>query len=134
MTSRERMLAALSNEQPDQVPCSFTIFAALRNQCKDQLEFVERQVEMGLDAFVGFPVRPARRDRDTSEQGDLHGLPVRFTPEAQIREWREDLPGERYPILHREYQTPAGKLHTAVNRTEDWEQDASLPSPAWIWA
>ena len=69
MTSRERMLAALSNEQPDHVPCSFMIFAALRNQCKDQLEFVERQVEMGLDAFVGFPVRPARRDDQARDAG-----------------------------------------------------------------
>jgi hypothetical protein len=103
------------------------IFAALRNQCNDQLEFVERQVEMGLDTFVGFPVRPARRNRDTSEQGDLHGLPVRFAPEVQLREWREDPPGERYPILHREYTTPAGKLHTAVNRTEDWEQGERVP-------
>ena len=127
MTSRERMLAALSCGQPDYVPCSFMIFASLREQCKDQLEFIERQVEMGLDAVVGLPVRPAKRNRHLTEQGDLHGLPVRFSPDVKIREWREDLPGERYPILHREYTTPSGTLRTAVDKTEDWVQGDRVP-------
>ena len=127
MSSRERMLAAIANQQPDYVPCCFMIFAALRDQCKDQFEFIERQVEMGLDTTVGIPPRPARRDRATSEQGDLHGLPVRFAPEVEVKDWREDQRGERYPILHREYTTPAGKLHTAVNKTNDWVQGDRVP-------
>lgn len=127
MSSRERMLAAIANEEPDRVPCCFMIFKALRAQCKDQLDFVERQVELGLDTTVGLPVRSARRDRATSEQGDLHGLPVRFAPEVEVKDWREDKPGERYPILHRTYSTPAGTLHTAVSKTEDWEQGDRVP-------
>ena len=127
MTSRERMMAALSCEEPDYVPCSFMIFAVLRDRCRDQFEFVERQVEMGLDACVGLPVRPARRGRHLSEQGDLHGLPVRFSPEVEMREWREDPVDGDYPVLNREYATPAGRLHTAVNRTEDWVQGDRVP-------
>ena len=127
MTSRERMLTALSNGQPDHIPCSFMIFAALREQCKDPFEFIERQVEMGLDATVGLPVRSAQRNRHLSEQGDLHGLPVYFSPDVTVREWREDPPADPYPILHREYTTPAGTLHTAVNKTEDWVQGDRVP-------
>ena len=127
MSSRERMLATIANRETDYVPCSFMIFAALRNQCSDQFEFVQRQVELGLDTTMGIPVRSARRNRSASEQGDLHGLPVRFAPEVEVRDWREHAPGERYPILHREYATPAGKLHTAVNKTEDWEHGDRVP-------
>ena len=127
MSSRERMLAALSNQEPDYVPCSFMIFMALREQCRDQFEFIERQIDMGLDTVVGLPVRPAKRDRSTSEQGDLHGLPVRFDPAVEVEDWREDRIGERYPILHRKYTTPEGPLVTSVNMTEDWLQGERVP-------
>jgi len=126
-SSRNRMLTAINGGRPDHVPCSFMIFNGLRKQCSDQLQFVERQVNLGLDTFVGFPVREAQRNRATSEQGDLHGLPVRFAPEVTIREGREDKPGERYPILHREYTTPDGTLTTAVDKTEDWVHGDRVP-------
>ena len=127
MTSRERMLATIEHQGTDYTPCSFMIFNALRSQCRDQFEFIMRQVQMGLDTVVGLPVRDTTRDRSKTEQGDLHGLPVRFRDNVQVRDWREDKPGERYPILHREYTTPAGKLTTAVNKTEDWVQGDSVP-------
>jgi len=121
------MLAALSCERPDYVPCSFMIYAALREQCRDAFDFVERQVEMGLDAVVGIPVRPSQRNRGTSEQGDLHGLPVRFPADVSVRDWREDPPGQRYPVLHRTYTTPVGVLTTSVDKTDDWVQGDRVP-------
>ena len=127
MSSRERMLAAISGAEPDYVPCCFMTFAALREQCSDQFEFVARQIEMGLDTTMGLPVRPALRYRDVSEQGDLHGLPIRFAPEVEVKDWREEARDGRYPILHRQYVTPAGTLHTAVNKTEDWIQGDRVP-------
>ncbi|NOZ23211.1 MAG: hypothetical protein GXP25_19225 [Planctomycetes bacterium] len=127
MSSRERMLAAIQGRETDYPPCSFMIFNGLRQTCKDQLEFVERQIELGLDTFVGFPVRDTQRDRSKTEQGDLHGLPVRFAPEVEITEWREDRPGDRYPSLHRQYKTPAGTLSTSVDKTEDWVQGDRVP-------
>ena len=127
LSSRDRMLEAIACREPDYVPCSFMIFNGLRKNCKDQFEFVEKQLELGLDTCVGVPVRDTKRDRSKTEQGDLHGLPVRFAPEVEVADWPEDKPGERYPIVHREYRTPAGTLTTAVHKTEDWVQGDRVP-------
>lgn len=127
MTPRERVLTALDCGQPDHVPCCFMIFSALREQCRDQYDFAERQLKLGLDAVVGLPVRETRRARNVSEQGDLHGLPVRFASSVDVKDWREDVPGERYPLLHRTYSTPAGSLHTTVIKTDDWVQGDRIP-------
>jgi uroporphyrinogen-III decarboxylase len=109
-SSRDRMLAALSCREPDHVPCCFSAFQILRRQCTDQAEFVQRQMEMGLDAQVAVSTPPLRHD-----------------PRVRIKEWRKDEPGEPYPILHKEYETPAGTLHTAVSRSEDWPWGNHVP-------
>jgi len=126
MTSRERMLTAISNGIPDYVPCCFMIFRALRNQCGDQYEFVRRQLSMGLDAMMEIPVRP-NYDRKATDHADLHGLPVRYDSRVEIKEWREERSDSRYPILHKEYITPAGALTTAVNKTDDWIHEDHVP-------
>jgi hypothetical protein len=101
------------------------IFAALRQQCRSEFEFVERELALGLDARLdilsgaSFPHSP--------DQGDLWGLPVRYDPQVTMREWREDLPAGPYPLLHRQYTTPAGTLHTAVSLTEDYEPGEHVP-------
>ena len=124
MTSRERMLAALECGEPDHVPACFMIFSALRNQCADEWEFVDRQLEMGLDAVVRVPlISPTAK----IDYGDLHGLPARFAEGVETRTWREEAPGERYALLHKEYQTPAGTLTTVVNETEDWPYPGYIP-------
>lgn len=110
LSSRDRILAALQCRQPDHVPCCFSGFKILRDRCADQFEFVDRQVEMGLDAVV-----------------HLSGTPLRHDPQVHIREWREDAPGARYPILHKEYVTPAGALRTSVNQSEDWPWGDHVP-------
>jgi uroporphyrinogen-III decarboxylase len=127
MSSRERMLATIAHEETDYTPCSFMIYNALRSRCRDQFEFVERQVAMGLDTCMGLPVRDTTRDRSTSEQADFHGLPVRFRDNVQVQDWRQDEPGARYPTLHRRYATPAGTLMTSVDMTEDWVQGERVP-------
>ncbi|HID12030.1 MAG TPA: hypothetical protein EYP17_12150, partial [Candidatus Latescibacteria bacterium] len=122
LSSRERMLMAISGERPDHVPCSFMIFRALRNKCENIFEFAERQMELGIDARMDFGIEPA-----PWYHTDLHGLPVRFHPEVEIREWREDRPDERYPVLCKEYITPAGVLRTEVHKTEDWPYEDRVP-------
>lgn len=124
LSSRERMLLALDNAEPDYVPCCFMIFTALREQCADEFEFVQRQLELGLDAVVTLP---AATPHQASEHSDMHGLPIRFHRDVLIREWREDAPNERYPLLHKEYITPAGKLHTIVRKTDDWIHGDHVP-------
>lgn len=127
LSSRDRMLTALNGEAPDYVPCSFMLFAALRKRCADQPEFVERQLEMGLDAYVQLPMRSPRGNRTQSEHHDLYGLPVRFDPRVEVKNWREEPAGSRYPLIHREYVTPAGTLHTAVSQTDDWPHGNRVP-------
>jgi hypothetical protein len=110
LSSRERMLAALACREPDRVPCCFSAFMALGKKCRSREEYVTRQQEMGLDVVVEF--------------GEL---PVRHEPVVTNRQWREDPPGGPYPLLHSEYDTPAGKLLRTVSKSEDWEHGDTVP-------
>ena len=49
------MLRTISHIEPDRVPLCFMLFEALRARCADEEEFVESQLEMGLDAIVWLP-------------------------------------------------------------------------------
>jgi hypothetical protein len=62
------------------------------------------------------------------EHPDLRGLPVRFGPEVKVREWREAVsaPGKG-DLLHKEYETPAGRLTTQVSLSEDWPHGSHIP-------
>lgn len=93
---------------------------------------IEAQADLGLDPLVVVPSWSVTRPGDPRDlrgyQFDypgkvnvtLRGLPVHCHPDVRIREWRESIPGSRYPILQREYVTPGGPLHVAANQTEDW--------------
>ena len=118
------MLAALNGQEPDRVPCAFMIFGALKDRCQDYVEFVERQVEMGLDAFVELPSRPPVVVND---HYNLHGLPVSYDPRVEIREWIEDRSGEQVPVMVKQYHTPGGVLRTEVRQTDDWRWDDHVP-------
>ena len=86
------------------------IFTALRSKCKDQCEFVERQLELGLDTVV-----------------DLHELPTCPEPQVSVKEWQEGANNGKTPLLYKEYQTPAGTLRTIVNQTFDWPHGNRIP-------
>ncbi len=107
-SSREKMLIALENKESNYIPCSFMIFSALGERCKDQFEFIERQLELGLDAKVELPE-----------------LPLRFHPEVKVKEWKEK--SKSGYLLHKEYQTPSGRLTSIVRKTEDWPYGDSVP-------
>lgn len=124
MSSRERMLCALECGTPDHVPLSFMIFAALQRRCANGPDFFERQTAMGLDAVVELFRLNAE---GLAGCGDAHGPPVRFAEGVEVREWREDCPGERYPLLHKEYATPDGTLTCVVRRTDDWPYADHVP-------
>jgi hypothetical protein len=83
------------------------MFRALREQCRDEYEFLVRQRDLGLDARM-----------------QLDDLPVRFAPEVHVREWVE--PGDP-PILTRVYETPAGTLTSAIKQLEGWPYGDRLP-------
>jgi len=110
MTSRERMIAALKKETPDHIPCCFMIFSALWERCADYHQFIEKQLEMGLDARVELPE-----------------LPIHPRPEVQIKTWKENIPGKPFPLLHKAYITPAGTLKAEVWQTPDWIHGDDVP-------
>ena len=111
MSPRERLLAAIEFRHTDYVPCCFTAWSALAEECTSQAEYLDRQLEMGLDAVVRVPE-----------------MPVRYHPSVRTREWCESpTPGEPYPILCKEYETAGGTLKTSVRKTEDWPHGDHVP-------
>jgi len=124
MTSRERMLAALSSQQPDHTPCSFMLYNGLKATCATYLEFVEKQLAMGLDTTVELPPRPPIVVND---HYNLHGLPVSYDPSVEIQEWIENDPVEQWPIMVKEYHTPEGTLRAEVRQTDDWRWGDHVP-------
>ncbi len=114
MTSRERMLAALAGEQPDHTPCSFMLFLSLMKQCRTDAEYVERQVAMGLDAFVHVGHLNATLHR----YGGLH-------PDASWREWTEEREGITY--FCRRIDTPAGPLTSRIRQRGGWPTTDEFP-------
>lgn len=124
LTSRERLLKAISQQEPDHIPCSFMSFTILRKRCnEDWYEVAIKEQEMGLDPFLFIPSapRPQRKDHP-----DLRGLPVRFHPQVSVKQWRENNP-DGYDFLHKEYKTPVGLLSTHIRVTEDWPHGDHLP-------
>jgi uroporphyrinogen-III decarboxylase len=124
MTSRERMLAAIERRGPDYVPCSFMIFQALKSRSRDYKDYILKQLEMGLDTFVQIPPRPPAVVNDYY---NLHGLPVSYDPRVKITEWVERIEGEVWPIMVKEYRTPAGTLRAEVRQTDDWRWGDHVP-------
>jgi len=124
MSSRERLLAALSCEKPDYVPLAFMIFTALnrrinkRRRGGDQSAVIESQIELGLDAVVDLTFFAPQVDE--VGHSDAPGFPVRLGNEVKTRQWTQTQEGDRYPSLHKEYVTPSGKLSIQVGQTEDW--------------
>ena len=124
MTSRQRMMAALSGQIPDYVPCSFMLFNGLKSTCQDFEEFIEKQIALGLDPYVQIPPRPPVVVNDWY---NLHGLAVHFDPAVQTNEWVENRQGERWPVLVKEYYTPAGTLRAEVLKDDTWRWGNHVP-------
>jgi hypothetical protein len=118
------MLAAITGGEVDHVPCSFMLYRGLWERCASYEEFIELQLEMQLDTFVQLPPRPPDVRNDWY---NLHGLPVRHDPSVVIRESIARLPGETYPLMTKEYDTPAGTLRAEVWQTPDWRWGDHVP-------
>ena len=124
LTIRQRMLRALNLEQVDRIPCCFMSFTALRKrQNEDMYKLALAERAMGLDSMLFIPVAP-RPQRP--EHPDLRGLPLRFHPEVETKQWREKVT-DGADILHKEYSTPGGKLTTGVRLSEDWTHGDHIP-------
>lgn len=124
LTSRERMMAALSCQPVDHPPCSFMMYKALRDHSSDYLNYIQRQLDLGLDAYAELPPRPPTVVNDYY---NLHGLAVNFDRRVQIKEWIEKPANETVPVMVKEYHTPAGVLRTEVRHTTDWRWGNHVP-------
>ena len=108
MNSKERLLAAIEYEETDYTPCSFMIFFNQYFKCKTEREFVEKQLELGLDAYA--------------HVGHLkHSL----HPEAKLTEWTEQEGSTKY--FCRKIDTPKGSLTQKVRQSEGWPQENNFP-------
>ncbi|MAE61595.1 MAG: hypothetical protein CMJ49_09590 [Planctomycetaceae bacterium] len=104
MTSKQRMLAAISREDTDHIPCSFMLFFNLSKKCGTVRQFAEEQLKLGLDPYVhvghlSHALHREARQTVTVEQAD----------------------GET--IFHRRIDTPAGPLETRVRQMEGWPRE-----------
>lgn len=119
LTSRERLLRALDLQEPDHIPCCFMSFSALRQRHdENRYEVVSAQRAMGLDAMLFIP-SASRQERPLHP--DLRGLPVRFSPQVETREWREG------DVLYKAYDTPGGTLTTNARLSQDWPHGDRIP-------
>jgi len=124
VSSRQKMLTALSGGKPETVPCSFMLFNGLKTESRDYLDFIQRQLDLGLDAYVQIPPRPLVVKND---HYNLHGLPVNYHPDVTVKEWKEQPEGAFYPVLVKEYHTPAGVLRTEVRQDDEWRWGDHVP-------
>lgn len=126
MSSGERLRKALNGEKTDYVPCSFMLFNALRAKYDNDYEFLEKEMELGLDTVVYLPLIE-RKIGETVDYETLIGPPVKVDPRVRIRKWVENDPAGSDPTLHKEYTTPEGVLKVEVRKTSDWLWGDRLP-------
>jgi len=111
LPSRERMLCAMRGQQPDHVP----LWNLWRNldvpfTYRNQVERAEAVVGLGLDDTL--LLQPPLNKTEHYDANRVMGISTRIK--------RDVLPGERYPVLSKEYLTADGSLRQVVRQTEDW--------------
>lgn len=111
LSSRERLLCAMRRQQPDHVP----LWNLWRNRdlpfrYANQVERAEAVLALGLDDTL--LLQPPLNKTEHYDVNRVPGI------ERRIR--IVHAPHERYPLLVKEYETPAGVLRQVVQRTEDW--------------
>lgn len=115
MSSRERMLAAFNREETDYTPCSIYFNSALRVSGYD-LSNPEGKIQCYLDL-------------GTEPVVDVPLPPVSLHKQVETRVWTEQIDGENYPVIFKEFKTPEGTLRQGVYRTDDWPFGNDIPFP-----
>jgi len=105
MTSRERMRAVLDYKETDRIPLLFHTFgfnAPGDLAWSNGFEQAKTWLSLDVDAWVTMTFRG-------------------FWPRGLVtRQWEESPAGERWPVMIKEYDTPAGVFRQEVRRTDDW--------------
>jgi len=114
MNSRERFLSAVENKPVDYIPCSFMLFYNLYDTCKSEMEYITREVELGLDPHV----HVGHLNHTMHLTGTLH-------PDAKYTEWIEETGAARY--FCRRIDTPKGPLTSRIRQWEGWPTEGDFP-------
>lgn len=114
LSSRERLLAAISHAEVDHVPLylkwwSRPYLSDRNDGWTNQFERVRKTARLGLDDTVGFEP------------------PKTVSSDVKITQRKEVVPGEEHPILYKEYHTPKGALRQIVRQTRDWPHGDDIP-------
>lgn len=124
ISPREKFMAAVNLEKNVPAPCSFMLYKGLLMNCRNYIEFLQSQMQMGLEPYAMIPPRPPIVMND---HYNLHGMEVQLDPAVEIKEWVEERAGERFPVMVKEYFTPAGRLRAEVRQTDDWRWGNHIP-------
>ena len=108
------MLSAINCEAVDYIPCSFMLFFNLYDRCQTDLEFVQRELELGLDPYV----HVGHLNYTMHLHGALH-------PDTKVTEWTETKDGIKY--FCRRIDTPKGPLTQRVRQRENWPNEDDFP-------
>ena len=111
LTSRERLLCAMRREEPDHVP----LWNLWRNRdvpfrYRNQVERAAAVLGLGLDDTL--LLEPPLNKTEHYDANRVAGIRYRVR--------RMHPAAERYPLLVKEYETPAGLLRQVVRETGDW--------------
>ncbi len=102
------MIAAMEYKEVDYIPCSFMIFFNMFGRSKTEAEFVEKQLELGLDAYA-----------------HVGHLDHSFHPEVKFTEWIEHQNGNKY--FCRKIDTPKGPLTQRIRQMDNWPLEDNFP-------
>jgi hypothetical protein len=128
LSAKEKIIKAINCEDTadfSEIPFTFMLFSSLRKRCNDEIEFIEKQLKLGLDPVAYIGERPFFEINDNYHE--LYGLPIDYHPEVKVIEWIEKDPNEKYPIIHKEYLTPEGPLEIEVKKNSDWPYSYHIP-------
>lgn len=115
MTSRERLLAAMTGQETDYVPCSIYFNGALRidgYDLSDPEDTVKCYLDLGVEPIVNIFLPDSE-----------------FHPEVRTRVWTDEAAGAIYPVIYKEYITPEGTLRQGMLRSPDWPFGDDIPFP-----
>jgi len=108
MNSKERIIAAVKNQEVDYIPLGQLFHSTIletpkAKQWKNQFERTKVMKNLGLDPLI-----------------DIWMPAPEAPPEIPVRKWMEDDPDGPHKLLCAAYETPAGTLTTKVERTPEW--------------
>jgi uroporphyrinogen decarboxylase len=114
LSSKDRLLAAINNEEADRVPLTFRDTQLPENYTvpsSNQFEAVDIFLKLGIDPMLYLHPDNAWK----------------FNADVKINIRKENVTGEKYPLLSKEYRTPRGVLKQVVRQTPDWPDGDNVP-------